>query len=158
MNTEQKLSYSSKSLEETNKLGKAIAQSIVTPILIELVGDLGGGKTALVKSIARGLGITQTVTSPTFNIHREYKSPSGKLLQHFDLYRLSDDEIVQSELNDALADSDSVVCVEWAQHFTKHASANRLVINCHYVSENERNYEISAFGQSALAAIKEISK
>ena len=158
MNTEQKLSYSSKSLEKTDRLGEALAHNLVTPILVELVGDLGGGKTALVKSIAKGLGITQTVTSPTFNIHRSYKSPKGAVLEHFDLYRLNDDEIVQSELNDALADSDSVVCVEWAQHFTKHTSANRLVINCHYVDENERLYEISAFGNKAQQILKEIVK
>ena len=57
MNTEPKYSYSSKSLEDTKKLGLAIAENIQTPMLIELSGDLGGGKTALVKAIAKGLGI-----------------------------------------------------------------------------------------------------
>lgn len=158
MNTEQKYIYSSKSLEETNRLGGIIAKNIHTPILIELVGDLGGGKTALVKSIAKALGIAQTVTSPTFNIHRDYKSPKGVMLRHFDLYRLSDDEIVQNELNDALEDPNSVVCVEWAQHFTKHSTTDRLFIECNYISENERQYKILATGQTAKQILEGIEK
>ena len=158
MNTEPKYIYLSKSLEETNKLGYKIARNIQTPILIEMAGDLGGGKTALVKSIAKALGITQTVTSPTFNIYREYKSPSGVMLRHFDLYRLSNDEIVQNELNDALEDKDAVVCVEWAQHFTQHSSTDRLSIECGYISENERKYEISAYGQNAKKILENIEK
>lgn len=158
MNTEPKYIYSSKSLEETDRLGERIARNIQTPILIEMVGDLGGGKTALVKSIAKSLGITQTVTSPTFNIHREYKSPKGIMLRHFDLYRLSDDEIVQNELNDALEDYNSVVCVEWAQHFTKHSTSDRLSIECNYISENKRQYKISATGQAANHILEGIKK
>ncbi|MEI6741652.1 MAG: tRNA (adenosine(37)-N6)-threonylcarbamoyltransferase complex ATPase subunit type 1 TsaE [bacterium] len=128
------------------------------PFLIELVGDLGGGKTALVKAIAKGLGITQTVTSPSYNIHRSYSSSEGTKLEHFDLYRLNDDEIVQNELIDALADDKAIVCVEWAQHFAGHSSDNRLTIECHYESPSSRRYEISGFGKAAQTIISELKR
>jgi tRNA threonylcarbamoyladenosine biosynthesis protein TsaE len=149
MNTEPKYSYLSESLEDTRKLGLAIAKNVQTPMLIELSGDLGGGKTALVKEIAKGLGITQTVTSPTFNIHRSYKAPNGMVLEHFDLYRLSDDEIVLNELIDSLNNPNAIVCVEWAQHFLKSPDKNHLTIQCHYINENERRYDFMPHGTKA---------
>ena len=157
MNTVPKFNFSSKSLEDTDRLGTAIAREASAPILIELVGDLGGGKTALVKAIAKGLGIKQTVKSPTFNIHLSYKNPSGIRLEHFDLYRLNDDEIVLNELKESLDDDSSIVCVEWAQHFTNHVAADRLVIGCHYISENEREYEITANGARAQKVLEGVS-
>ena len=158
MNTEQKLSYLSKSLDHTLDLGLRLAELCSPPLLIELVGDLGGGKTALVKAIAKGLGITQTVTSPSYNIHRSYSSPDGTKLEHFDLYRLNDDEIVFSELADALADEKAIVCVEWAQNFTGHSSDSRLTIECHYDAPDIRRYELSATGKAAQTIISELKR
>lgn len=135
-------------------LGQKLAEATTTPQLIELVGDLGGGKTSLVKGIAKGLGITQTVTSPTFNIHRTYKASNGKVLEHFDLYRLDDDEIVLNELDDALSDENAVVCVEWANHFHEHLSDDRLVIECSFVKEDERQFVIMATGQESADIVK----
>lgn len=156
MNTKAKYSYLSESLEDTNKLGMAVAKNIQTPLLIELSGDLGGGKTALVKAIAKGLGITKTVTSPTFNIHRSYEAPSGKVLEHFDLYRLSDDEIVLNELIDALNNPKALVCVEWAQHFIKSPNKNHLTIECHFVDENVRRYDLYPSGDVAQHLVEEL--
>ena len=158
MNTEPKFNYLSKSLEDTAKLGELIAKNSQPPILIELVGDLGGGKTALVKAIAKALGINQTVTSPTFNIHRSYQSPNGVVLEHFDFYRLEDDEIVKNELLDSLSDPSTIVCVEWAQNFSSHLFADRLSINCHFIDESKRRYELSAAGKKALNILEQIQK
>ena len=146
MNTEQKFSFNSKNLDQSFNLGTKLAKLIHPPILIELVGDLGGGKTALVKAIAKGLGITQTVTSPTFNIHRGYEAPSGIRLEHFDLYRLSDDEIVENELQDSLASPNTIVCTEWANHFSKHMAEDRLMVECHYIDDNTRRYDFTSTG------------
>ena len=155
MNTEQKLSYTSKSLKDTSELGQKIAKLCVTPILIELVGDLGGGKTALVKAIAKGLGITQTVISPSYNIHRTYQAPNGTKLEHFDLYRLdNNDEVVRNELAEVLLDGKAFVCVEWAQHFSGHSAKNYLTINCHYETPEIRRYELSATGKNAQKAVQ----
>lgn len=139
-------------------MGQKLAEHINPPLLIELVGDLGGGKTALVKAIAKGLGIKQTVTSPTFNIHRSYIAPNGIKLEHFDLYRLSDDEIVLNELAECLEDPKTIVCTEWANHFSKLPNAKKLTIKCYYVSEKERRYEITAEGKEAKKIIQGIQK
>ncbi len=114
---------------------------------------MGGGKTALVKAIALGLGITQTVTSPTFNIHRSYQAPSGIKLEHFDLYRLNDDEIVFNELKDALGDNISIVCVEWANHFSQHLADDRLIVECHFINEIERRYDFNSTGPNSAKIV-----
>ena len=158
MSTKQKFKFESKSLEQSLELGAKLAKAIKPPLLIEMVGDLGGGKTALVKAIAKGLGITQTVTSPTFNIHRGYEAPNGIHLEHFDLYRLNDDEIVANELKDSLEDPNTIVCTEWANHFSGHMSEDRLVVECHYISENERTYEFTSTGPKSNKIIEELQR
>lgn len=145
-------------MEQSSELGQKLAELIKPPILIEMIGDLGGGKTALVKAIAKGLGIKQTVTSPTFNIHRSYLAPNGIKLEHFDLYRLSDDEIVLNELAECLEDPKTIVCTEWANHFSKLPNDDKLTVECHYVSENERRYEITAKGKESEKIIYGLQK
>lgn len=139
-------------------LGAKLSKLIKPPLLIELVGDLGGGKTALVKAIAKGLGIEQTVTSPTFNIHRGYVSPGGIKLEHFDLYRLNDDEIVANELKDSLEDPNTIVCTEWANHFSGHMAEDRLTVECHFINENERRYDFVSSGPKSAKIIEELQK
>jgi len=145
-------------LAQSLELGQKLAKFIKPPILIELVGDLEGGKTVLVKAIAKGIGIKQTITSPTFNIHRSYEAPNGMRLEHFDLYRLSDDEIVLNELLDSLESPKSIVCTEWANHFTTLANNDKLTIECHYISDTERKYVFSAQGNKANSIIKDLKK
>jgi tRNA threonylcarbamoyladenosine biosynthesis protein TsaE len=158
MSTEQKFNFNSKSLDQSLALGAKLSKLIKPPLLIEMVGDLGGGKTALVKAIARGLGIEQTVTSPTFNIHRGYASPDGIKLEHFDLYRLNDDEIVANELKDCLNDKKTIVCTEWANHFSGYLAEDRLVIESYYVSENERRYNFKSTGPKSSKIIEGLKK
>ncbi len=79
------------SLEETLRFGEQLGRKLQRGDVVALFGDLGAGKTALVKGIARGLGITQEVTSPTFTLVHEYTG--GRLpLFHIDLYRLNSPE------------------------------------------------------------------
>lgn len=128
--------------------------------MLEFVGDLGGGKTTLIKGIAAGLGIEQTVTSPTYNIQRSYKIPTGGTLEHYDLYRLGDDEILLEEMREVIAAGDSVICVEWADHFRDHLTEDRFVVEVHFIDENTRRYEIQGTGESTqrrlAAAQKEL--
>lgn len=130
-----------------------LAKSIRPPQLIELVGDLGGGKTAFVKALAKGLGITKTVTSPTFTIHQSYEIPGGGSpayrpgrLEHFDFYRLSDDEIVRNELKDVLDAGSAIVCVEWAQNFHSVISEDRLAIQFEFINDKSRKLTMTATG------------
>ena len=95
------------------QLGEAIGWSVSGGEVLELVGDIGAGKTTLTKGIARALGINEPVQSPTFTISRVYDSPKGLRLAHYDFYRLSEAGIMGDEIREAM-DDDSVVVVEWA--------------------------------------------
>ena len=99
--------------------------------------------------IAAGLGIEQTVTSPTYNIQRSYKIPTGGTLEHYDLYRLGDDEILLEEMREVIAAGDSIICVEWADNFREHLTEDRFVVEVHFIDENTRRYEVCGTGESS---------
>lgn len=105
----------SASEQETEALGAALAARLSAGSLLAFTGDLGAGKTAFVRGLARGLGITTRVVSPTFTIVNEYEG--GRLpLFHFDLYRLSGaDELFDIGWEDFLARG-GVCAVEWSEH------------------------------------------
>src|SRR5258708_7777258 len=98
MNSDTTYRTITKSPLESLNLGAEIGQRLKGGQLVELTADLGGGKTLLVKGIAKGLGYDREVTSPTFSISRIYGLPSGNELHHFDFYRLDAKDIVNREL------------------------------------------------------------
>ncbi len=156
MNTDQKLKVITTGYEESLALGEAIAKHVRAGQLIEFVGDLGGGKTTIIKGLAKGLDVTKTVTSPTFNISRSYQLPNGNSLEHFDLYRLSDDKIILNELAEVLDDKDAIVVVEWAKNFHYNLKKDRLIISLYFISENAREIEISAIGENSKKILRKI--
>jgi tRNA threonylcarbamoyladenosine biosynthesis protein TsaE len=100
------------SSDETLKLGEIIGKSLNPGSIIALVGDLGAGKTVLVKGIAKGLGVDEEPNSPTFVIMNSYE---GRIpLYHFDLYRLSDEEELLGIGYDEYFFGNGVAAVEWA--------------------------------------------
>lgn len=100
------------SAEETRGWGELLAALLRPGDLVLISGDLGAGKTRLVQGIARGLGVEEKVTSPTFSLVREYR---GRLpFYHVDLYRLSGEELEGLGLEEYLS-GDGVVCVEWGE-------------------------------------------
>jgi len=101
---------------ETEELGRRLADRLRRGDVLALVGDLGAGKTHLVKGIAAGLGVAEEASSPTFTLVHEY--PGGRLpLYHIDLYRLeSEDEALRIGLDDYLH-GEGVTVVEWADKF-----------------------------------------
>ena len=101
--------------EETEALGADLAGRLEPGTVIAFTGDLGAGKTAFVRGVARGLGISERVTSPTFTIVNEYEG--GRLpLFHFDMYRLgSSDELFDIGWEDYLARG-GVCAVEWSEN------------------------------------------
>lgn len=101
-----------RSANQTRELGKAIGEQLEGGEVIILAGQLGAGKTTMAQGIALGLGITKPVSSPSFVLEKIYE---GRLtLHHFDFYRLSRDEVVDSGLLTDL-DPQSVTIIEWAQ-------------------------------------------
>ncbi len=103
-----------KSIKETQELGAAIGSRLKGGELIELVGDVGAGKTTFVKGLAVGLGVDDSVQSPSFTISQLYEARDGLKLAHYDFYRLSDPGIMADELMEATSNADTIVVIEWA--------------------------------------------
>ena len=103
------------SVEDTTQLGINLGKLLKSGDIVCLTGDLGTGKTHITKGIAKGLGIEDNITSPTFTIVNEYET--GRLkLNHFDVYRVSDpDEIYAIGFDDYIF-SDAVSVIEWANY------------------------------------------
>lgn len=97
------------------RYGEAFARSLRPPVAVGIAGELGAGKTTLVRAIASGLGVVEPVTSPTFALVHRYAGRSTTVY-HVDGYRLkATDEAADLGLDDALAEPDSVVLIEWPE-------------------------------------------
>lgn len=109
------MEFLTRSAEETETLGCRLGEKLMPGALVAYTGDLGAGKTAFTRGLARGLGVTGRVTSPTFNIVNEYEG--GRLpLFHFDLYRLGgEEELFDIGWEDYLARG-GVCAVEWSEN------------------------------------------
>lgn len=104
--------------------------------IVELIGDLGAGKTTFVRGLAVGLGSHDPVSSPTFAISNVY---DGKLkMYHSDLYRLHDDRLVKEELSELLNDKGAVLVFEWAGELLDVLPRERLKIEFKATAESER--------------------
>lgn len=139
------------------QLGEAIGQSVSGSEVLELVGDIGAGKTTLTKGIARALGINEPVQSPTFTISRVYDSPKGLRLAHYDFYRLSEAGIMGDEIREVM-DDDSVVVVEWAGAVDDDLPKDRLVVKITTISEEERLVEFHPGGKKSTELWQKIKE
>lgn len=127
--------------EETYAFGAKLADKLKPGTVIAMVGDLGTGKTTLTKAIAKGLGVKETVTSPTFTIVKEYED--GKMpLYHFDVYRIGDiDEMYELGYEEYFY-GQGVCIVEWADIIEELIPDDAIRINIEYgVNEGERIYQ-----------------
>ena len=130
------------------RLGEAIGRSVSGGEVLELVGDIGAGKTTLTKGIARALGINEPVQSPTFTISRVYDSPKGLRLAHYDFYRLGEAGIMGDEIREVM-DDDSVVVVEWAGTVDDDLPKDRLVVKITTINEKEQLVEFHPGGKKS---------
>jgi tRNA threonylcarbamoyladenosine biosynthesis protein TsaE len=95
-------------------LGRKIADTLHGGECIELIGDVGAGKTTLVQGIGEGLEADDDIQSPSFTISREYNCRDGLRLAHYDFYRLHDAGVLSYELAESLQDKTMITIVEWA--------------------------------------------
>lgn len=132
----------SDSFSETENIGSSIGGQLKGGEVIELISDLGGGKTTFVRGLARGMGSADHVSSPTFKLNNIYKanSPAGELeLHHYDFYRLDEAGIVADELAEVINQPNAVVVVEWGEVVQDVLPAQRLTVNLKVVNETERS-------------------
>ena len=130
-----------KNEEETRAFGLELGASLRKGDIVALIGDLGTGKTALTKYIAEGLGIRETITSPTFTIVQEYRQ--GRLpLYHFDVYRIGDPEEMYELGYEEYFYGDGVCVIEWADLIEELLPEYTKVIRIEYVkNQEERIYQ-----------------
>ena len=124
------------------KFGAQLAGELQRGDVLALSGDLGTGKTALVKGIARGLGITQDVTSPTFTLMHEYAG-GQLLLFHIDLYRLDKVEQALAIGIEDYLNGPGVTAIEWAEKIEPLLPAHTTRILMESVGENTRRIEVA---------------
>ncbi len=128
-----------KSPEETQRFGSDFSSKLKTGGIAALYGDLGSGKTQLVKGICAKLGVKQVVNSPTFIIVNEYSSEKFPKIFHFDFYRIkSYDEIIQMGFEDYLKTGD-LILIEWPEHIEQSLPPHTIKIHIAHSAENE-NY------------------
>ncbi|MDT8392163.1 MAG: tRNA (adenosine(37)-N6)-threonylcarbamoyltransferase complex ATPase subunit type 1 TsaE [Lentisphaeria bacterium] len=102
--------------DATFQLGKRLAAVLPVGVTVSLRGDLGTGKTVFSRGFARGLGITEPVTSPTFAVVQEYACPDGRWLYHLDMYRITDEDAALAfGVDEFLFPKDAVSLVEWPE-------------------------------------------
>jgi tRNA threonylcarbamoyladenosine biosynthesis protein TsaE len=135
-------------------LGMQIARVLSGGEIIELVGDVGAGKTTLTKGIASGLGITETVQSPSFTISRVYDAPNDLRLVHYDFYRLADAGIMADELHETIHDPLTITIVEWAGIVDGVLPVDRLTVSITSPTEYDRYVELSAGGVKSEAVLR----
>ena len=135
-------SFDTDSEEQTSAAGEEVASMLAPGDVLLLDGELGAGKTAFVRGLARGLGLqADEVTSPTFTLIQEYRPPvAGVVLYHADLYRLSAREVDDLGLGEL--SEDGILAVEWPDRWTDPpASAYRVRIE--HRGENLRSITFS---------------
>ncbi len=130
------------SLEQTSKLGHQIGSNLKGGEVIELSGDLGSGKTTLIKAIVHGAGSFDHVSSPTFVVSKAYKAPDFNIT-HYDFYRLSEPGLMFNDLHEQIEDDDSVKLIEWGGSVSEILPINRVVINLSSQTEDSRIFEIN---------------
>lgn len=151
------MEFITNSVEQTIKLGKLIGKSVNAGDVICLTGDLGTGKTHIVKGIAEGMDIHDYITSPTFTIVNEY---TGRLkLNHFDVYRVNDPDEIEAIGFDEYIFSDAVSVIEWSNYIEELIPSEHISIHLEKhleLGEDFRKITISYNGER-YDYIKEIN-
>jgi len=139
------------SAEETVAFGRTLAELLSPPKTVLLRGDLGAGKTTLVKGIAEGFQAAseEDVTSPTFTLVHEYRGPRATLY-HIDLYRIDTPRQLETLGLDDLVSANSILLIEWGEKFPRFAHERDVEIALESVGENSRHIRITTAAHVSL--------
>lgn len=138
--------------EQMHEFGLKLAKSLPNGSVVALLGDLGAGKTTLVRSVAKGLGIDEVVQSPTFNIMKLYLKGNRPLI-HIDAYRLADLN-TDIGLDEYIGYETGVTMIEWPQFIENLLPTNTLFIEISITGETSRHIKVLSKDSSLLEAIK----
>ncbi len=132
----------SKTVEQTIEIATIIGKNLEGGEVVELVSDVGGGKTTFVRGLAKGAGSKSHVSSPTFTISKVYKTPDFEIV-HFDFYRLDEAGLIEYEIQEAVFDPKTVIVVEWSDVVKHVLPQDRLIINITNGHDEKRVFNLS---------------
>ena len=138
------------------EFGRTIGAALRGGEVLELIGDVGAGKTTLTKGLAEGLAISEPVQSPTFTISRVYAARDGLHLHHYDFYRLGEAGIMAEDVNEVMHDPVAVTVIEWSGAVSDVLPADRLQISIHATDENERSVTVNVGGERSQALLEAV--
>lgn len=135
--------FTTRSAEETIDLGRQLAHELAPPLLVLLRGELGAGKTTLVKGIAEGFQAAsqEDVTSPSFTLVHEYRGPEA-IVYHIDLYRIDTERELETLGLDDLFGDRNLLLVEWGEKFPRFARERDVEIAIERIADQERKIRI----------------
>jgi tRNA threonylcarbamoyladenosine biosynthesis protein TsaE len=142
---------------EMKSLGEKLGALLRGGEVLELVGDVGAGKTTLTKGVAKGMGVDEDVQSPSFTISRVYDTPSKLYLAHYDFYRLHDAGIMTDELHETIHDTKTVTIIEWAEIVGGVLPADRLRIVITSPGETMRSITLTAGGEKSQKLLEQLT-
>jgi tRNA threonylcarbamoyladenosine biosynthesis protein TsaE len=133
--------YSSASTEATEKFAEDFGRQLQGGEVIELIGDVGAGKTTFVRGLARGIGSTDRVSSPTFTVSKVYSSKNMNL-HHYDFYRLDDLDIITRDLAEVIEEGKNSVVLEWADGVQGALPLEHISIRIEVTGETSRTLTV----------------
>ncbi|MCL2037428.1 tRNA (adenosine(37)-N6)-threonylcarbamoyltransferase complex ATPase subunit type 1 TsaE [Candidatus Saccharibacteria bacterium] len=128
--------------EEMKRFGADLGTKLKGGEVIELIGDVGAGKTTFVKGLAQGLEIDDDVQSPSFTISRNYMARDDLTLNHYDFYRLADAGIMSMEIAESLQNPKNITVVEWGESVRDVLPDERIVVKIAYLPTEGREVEV----------------
>ena len=143
--------------DATKAWGAKIGKLLQGGEFIELIGDIGAGKTTFTKGLAEGLGISDTVQSPTFTISRVYEARDGLRLAHYDFYRLPDAGIMADELSETSSDPGTIIVVEWGDAVADDRPDDYLQLRIVSPSESLREVTVTAHGEKSQKLLEQLA-
>lgn len=136
---QEKVIHSEAAMKE---FGEEIAKKLEGGECLEFIGDVGAGKTTLIKGIAKGLGSKDEVQSPSFTINRVYKAKDKIDIYHYDFYRLHDAGIIQHELEESVHDPNKITLIEWGESIREILPKEHITIKIEPTSEESRKVTV----------------
>lgn len=133
--------------QEMLDFGKKVAEQITKanvtgPVVVELIGDVGAGKTTFTRGLAEGFKAKTPVTSPSFTISKSYALPDNKTLIHYDFYRLKDPGLMVEDLEENLSNKNNIIVIEWGNSIADLLPKNHTIIKINYNDDNTREVTI----------------
>lgn len=133
------------------QFGEKLGAQLQGGEVFELIGDVGAGKTTFTRGLAKGLGVSEQVQSPTFTISREYDGRDNLTLVHYDFYRLNEAGIMAQELAETVANRQNITVIEWSGVASDSLPRERVVLRILPVAKDENAREVQVSGEGEFA-------